>query len=171
MGDAKRVDEMMRDAANDLAMPQPGPQALAYAQQMLRIGAASIEAAKRVDLDMLRKLTQYAKGLDRDVLDDAIEEIEAARAAPAPPVASPLPGVLASLTNTAVHLARSIVDEMARGREAGPSRAARLVAYRCAALPSVLDVPLASFSNGETPVDVAENVAHAMLAAEREPQS
>lgn len=99
--------------------------------------------AKRVDLDMLRKLTQYAKGLDRDVLDGAIDEIEAARAAPAPSVAS----------------------------DAGPSRAARLVAYRCAALPSVLDVPLASFSNGETPVDVAENVAHAMLAAEREPQS
>lgn len=130
MGDAKRVDEMMRDAANDLAMPQPGPEALAYAQQMLRIGAASIEAA--------RAAPPPSPASDRSRFADAVAALPGARMA----------------------LSTLILDRVERARAAGPSRAARLVAYRCAVMAATTG-PRPSFTE-------IERDAHAMLAAERE---
>lgn len=122
-----------------------------------------MDDAKRVDLDMLRRLTQYAKGFDRDVLADAIAEIESARAAPPPSFAD----AVAALPGACMDLATHILDRVDRVRHIGPSQAARLYGYRCAVLSGMLD-GYAGQSGERFALDVAvaEKIAHAMLAAE-----
>lgn len=81
-------------------------------------------------------------------------------------------------------LAQAALAAVAEMRERGPSRAARLVAYRCAALGALVPMRCKTigFATGSFDADgtrsvghevatESESYAHAMLAAEREPPS
>lgn len=124
--------------------------------------------AKRVDLDALRDVgDMLRKGAHPQMasrIDDAIAEIEAACACASSPTGW-LTGTPPDIVIAALDGLRNIMHEamgyLSERRERGPSRAERLVRYRCAVAAAY---PLA------TPGAV-ETGAHTMLAAEREPSS
>jgi hypothetical protein len=109
--------------------------------------------AKRVDLRILCDMStsQMTEG-QADALRDAIAEIEAARATEPPALVS---GEMAAIVRLVVDALR----EVAPVSSPTPSRAERLMRYRCAVMAAY---PLAK-------PDAVETGAHAMLAAEREP--
>lgn len=130
--------------------------------------------AKRVDLRILCDMsTGQLTGEQLGAVRDAIAEIEAARAAPAPsPTSSWLssgfpPTIMMAAFAGLRDIALMVIDATGERHEAGPSRAKRLVRYRCAALSGMFagDADL----DAEDAVPCAELAAHAMLAAEREP--
>lgn len=137
---------------------------------------------KRVDTGALRAMAtrlrvEGGQAEDEDtiaeMLSDAILEIEAARAAPPPSPASDrsrIADAVAALPSAFVALATHILDRVERAREAGPSRATRLVAYRCAALTKFAgDFADDASKSGEYRCAWrCEEHAHAMLAAEWE---
>lgn len=124
-----------------------------------------------VDLDRLRSVLADPGADAADVLADAVREIEEARRASS----SPEP-IAVTLAESAFRIADTLFSGLMgtlRGiHTAGPSRAERLVRYRCAALGGLLACP----NTGAPPNTIhanfandAERYAHAMLAAEREP--